>query len=57
MVVSGLVIAFITRWTFSLYLVALLPLGIAVFGYFIYIIIMKKIDTKEFYKESESKSV
>jgi hypothetical protein len=57
MVVSGLIIAFITRWTFSLYLVALLPLGIAVFGYFIYIIIMKKIDTKEFYKESESKSV
>lgn len=50
MVISGTISALVIRWTFSLYLIAILPLGIVVFGYFLYIIIVKKIDTKEFYK-------
>lgn len=52
MLISGTVSALVIRWTFSLYLIAILPLGIVILGYFLYIIIMKKIETKEFYKES-----
>ena len=54
---SGIISALIIRWTLALYLIALIPLAMIAFGYFIYIFTIKKIDTKEFYKQSESRSV
>jgi hypothetical protein len=54
---SGVISALIIRWTLSLYLLAFIPLALVIFGYFIHIFIIKKVDTKEFNKESESRSV
>jgi ATP-binding cassette, subfamily B (MDR/TAP), member 1 len=45
------------RWTFALSLVALVPFGALALGYFIYVLIMRKNDTKEFFEEAESQAV
>jgi ABC-type multidrug transport system fused ATPase/permease subunit len=47
--VSGVIIALGIRWTFALFLIGLLPIGIAVLGYFVYVLIMRKSDSKEFF--------
>lgn len=52
MMSSGIISALIIRWTLSLYLIAFIPLALAIFGYFIYVFITKKIDTKNYFQES-----
>lgn len=49
-VVSGAISAVCVRWTFALFLVALVPIGALALGYFIYVLIMRKNDTKEFFE-------
>jgi ABC-type multidrug transport system fused ATPase/permease subunit len=55
-VVAGVIAGICVRWTFSLFLFAILPVGIVVVGYFIYVLIIRKIETKEFYSKAESQS-
>jgi ABC-type multidrug transport system fused ATPase/permease subunit len=55
-VVAGIIAAVCVRWTFTLFLLAIIPIGFAALGYFIYVLIMKKIETKEFYSKAESQS-
>jgi hypothetical protein len=45
-VISGAASAVSVRWTLALYLVALVPFGAIALGYFIYVLIMRKKDTK-----------
>ena len=47
--VSGITIALSVRWTFALFLIGLIPVGMIALGYFIYVLIMRKSDSKEFF--------
>jgi ABC-type bacteriocin/lantibiotic exporter with double-glycine peptidase domain len=55
--ISGIIIAICTRWTFALFLIGLIPVGMCVLGYFIYILIMRKSDSKQFFEAAEAQSV
>jgi len=57
MMSSGTISALIIRWTLSLYLIAFIPLALGIFGYFIYVFIIKKIDSKKYFQETSSRSV
>jgi ABC-type multidrug transport system fused ATPase/permease subunit len=46
---SGMTIAICIRWTFALFLIGLIPVGMIALGYFIYILIVRKSDSKEFF--------
>lgn len=48
-IVSGITIALSVRWTFALFLIGLIPVGMIALGYFIYVLIMRKSDSKEFF--------
>jgi hypothetical protein len=54
---SGIIAAVCVRWTFSLFLFGLLPLGMIILGYFIYVLIMRKVDTKKFFEKAEGQAV
>ncbi len=55
--ISGCIFAISVRWTFALYLIALLPLGMVAFGYFIYVLIKRKLDSKECFEKAEAHAV
>lgn len=54
---SGVIAAICVRWTFSLFLLALIPFGMAALGYFIYVLIMRKLDAKRFFEKAEGQSI
>jgi len=45
------------RWTFTLYLFALLPIVLGILGGFMYVIVKKRILEKEFYKKAEAQTI
>jgi hypothetical protein len=49
---SGSIVALCVRWTFTLYLFALLPIVLGILGGFLYVIVKKRILEKEFYKKA-----
>ncbi len=51
-VLSGSIAALCVRWTFTLYLFALLPIVLGILGGFLYVIVKKRILEKEFYKKA-----
>ena len=54
--VAGLTISFWVRWTMSLYMLVLIPVGMGTLGVVIYILIVKKIEARQFYERAEAKS-
>ena len=56
MMVAGLTISFSVRWTMSLYMLILIPIGMGTLGIVIYILILKKIEAKKFYEKADAKS-
>lgn len=54
---SGTIAALCIRWTFALYLMAVIPVGVAAMGFFIYILISRKLDTKKFFEEAEGQAI
>lgn len=57
LVMSGTIASLCVRWTFALFLIALIPLGMGVLGYFIYVLIMRKVDSKRFFEAAEGQSI
>ncbi len=49
---SGSIVALCVRWTFTLYLFALLLIVLGILGGFLYVIVKKRILEKEFYKKA-----
>ena len=56
-VLSGGIFATCIRWTFALFLLAMVPIGMAAFGYFIYVLIKRKLDSKECFEKAEAHAV
>lgn len=54
---SGMVAALSVRWTFTLYLIAIIPVGAIVMIVFLYVVIKKKQSSVEFYEIANSQSV
>ena len=54
---SGGISAICVRWTFALFLLAMVPIGMAAFGYFIYVLIKRKLDSKECFEKAEAHAV
>jgi hypothetical protein len=48
-IISGSVAAVSVRWTYALFLYAFVPVGMAIFGYFLYVFIMRLIESKAFF--------
>lgn len=55
-VMTGLTISFSVRWTMSLYMLTLIPIGIGALGFVIYLLILKKIESKEYYQKADATS-
>lgn len=57
MACSGIIGAIAVRWTFGLFLLVFVPFGMVALGYFIYVIIMRKVDSKKFFERAECQSI
>jgi ABC-type bacteriocin/lantibiotic exporter with double-glycine peptidase domain len=55
--VSGIAAAILVRWTFGLFLVGVFSVGLLIFSYFIYVFIMRRIDSKRNFEEAQGHAV
>ena len=47
--IAGFTISFYVRWTMTLYMLILIPIGMAALCIVMYLLILKKIESKQFY--------
>lgn len=57
LIIAGVIAALCVRWTFALYLIAMIPFGLAMVGYFIYVLIMRKMDSRRLFEKAEGQSM